>query len=55
MHSRLVSKTPEAAFVHVLQAEFSFSQRISREVLAIAQEMLVGSLPAVALRPGRSG
>jgi hypothetical protein len=34
MFSRLVSKTPEAAFLHVLEEEFKFSQRVSAEVLA---------------------
>jgi predicted transcriptional regulator len=53
MQSRLASKTPEAAFLHVLQAEFSFSQRISRELLTTAKEMLVGGLPAAAVRPGQ--
>jgi len=53
MSSRLMSKTPEAAFLHVLQEEFSFSQRVSSEILATAKEMLVGSLPAEALRPGQ--
>jgi DNA-binding Lrp family transcriptional regulator len=53
MASRLASKTPEAAFLYVLQEEFSFSQRVSQEILATAQEMLVGGLPAMALRPGQ--
>jgi hypothetical protein len=53
MQSRLASKTPEAAFLHVLQAEFNFSQRVSKELVATAKEMLVGGLPAAALRPGQ--
>lgn len=53
MQSRLASKTPEAAFLHVLQQEFNFSQRVSAEVLATAKEMLLGSLAAGALRPGQ--
>jgi predicted transcriptional regulator len=53
MQSRLASKTPEAAFLHVLQTEFNFSQRISRELVTTAKEMLVGGLPAAALRPGQ--
>lgn len=53
MSSRLMSKTPEAAFLHVLQEEFNFSQRVSSEILATAKEMLVGNLPAEALRPGQ--
>lgn len=54
MFSRLASKTPEAAFLYVLQEEFSFSQRVSQEILATAQEMLVGGLPTMALRPGQA-
>jgi len=53
MQNRLTNKTPEAAFLHVLQKEFNFSQRVSAEVLATAKEMLVGGLPAEALRPGQ--
>jgi len=53
MDSRLVSKTPEAAFLHVLEEEFRFSPVVSRELLATAKEMLVGALPAEALRPGQ--
>jgi len=53
MQNRLTNKTPEAAFLHVLQTEFNFSQRVSAELLATAKEMLVGSLPAEALRPGQ--
>jgi DNA-binding Lrp family transcriptional regulator len=53
MSSRLMSKTPEAAFLHVLQEEFNFSQRVSSEIVATAQEMLVGGLPTTALRPGQ--
>lgn len=50
---RLALKTPEAAFLHVLQEEFKFSTRVSQEVLQAAQEMLVGGLPAITLRPGQ--
>ena len=50
---RLAVKTPEANFVHVLQNEFNFSQRVSRELLSAAQEMLIGSVPAKAVRPGQ--
>jgi DNA-binding Lrp family transcriptional regulator len=53
MFSRLASKTPEAAFLYVLQEEFNFSQRVSQEILATAQEMLVGGLPTMTLRPGQ--
>ena len=53
MQDRLASKTPEAALFHILQAEFNFSQRVSQELVATAKEMLVGGLPAVAVRPGQ--
>ena len=50
---RLTIKTPEANFLRVLQNEFNFSQRVSRELLNAAQEMLIGSVPAQAVRPGQ--
>ena len=50
---RLVVKTPEAAFLHVLRREFNFSPRVSRELLNTAQEMLVGGVPSAAVRPGQ--
>ena len=50
---RLATKTPEASFLHVLQDEFEFSLRVSRELLATAQEMLIGSIPARTVRPGQ--
>jgi len=50
---RLAVKTPESAFVHVLQEEFNFSLRVSRELLSTAKEMLVGGGPASAVRPGQ--
>jgi hypothetical protein len=53
VQERLALKTPEAAFLHVLQDEFNFSQRVSHELLSTAQEMLVGSVPASAVRPGQ--
>ena len=53
VQERLALKTPEAAFLHVLQDEFNFSQRVSHELLSTAQEMLVGSTPASAVRPGQ--
>ena len=49
---RLTIKTPEANFLHVLQNEFNFSKRVSRELLSTAQEMLIGGVPAQAVRPG---
>lgn len=53
MQDRLAVKTPEASFLHVLRNEFNFSQRVSRELLNAAQEMLIGSVPAKAVRPGQ--
>jgi len=50
---RLAVKTPEAAFLHVLQEEFRFSPRVSRELLSTAKEMLVGGMPSSAVRPGQ--
>ena len=47
---RLAVKTPEAAFLHVLQEEFNFSPRVSGELLSTAQEMLLGSTPSSAVR-----
>jgi hypothetical protein len=49
---RLAAKTPEAAFLHVLQQEFNFSPRVSSELLSTAQEMLVGT-SSLAVRPGQ--
>jgi DNA-binding Lrp family transcriptional regulator len=53
VEERLALKTPEAAFLHVLQDEFNFSQRVSHELLDTAQEMLVGNAPATTVRPGQ--
>ncbi len=53
MQDRLASKTPEAAFLHVMETEFSFSPRVSYELLNTAKEMLVGEIPSQALRPGQ--
>lgn len=50
---RQAIKTPEGAFVHVLQEEFRFSARLSGEVLQAAQEMLLGHIAPAALRPGQ--
>ena len=50
---RLAIKTPESAFIHVLQEEFEFSPRVSRELLSTAKEMLVGGVPSSAVRPGQ--
>jgi DNA-binding Lrp family transcriptional regulator len=53
MQDRLATKTPEAAFLHVMQDEFNFSQRVSRELLSTAKEMLVGEIPSLVVRPGQ--
>jgi DNA-binding Lrp family transcriptional regulator len=50
---RLALKTPEASFLQVLQSEFNFSLRVSRELLNAAQEMLIGSVPSQKIRPGQ--
>jgi transposase len=50
---RLAAKTPETAFLHVLQQEFNFSPRVSSELLSTAQEMLVGGPSSSAVRPGQ--
>lgn len=39
-NDRLAEKTPEASFLHVLQAEFNLSLREAREVVSAAQEHL---------------
>lgn len=48
---RMALKTPEAAFVHVLEQEFHFAPRVAGEVLNAACEMLLGR--AEQLRPGQ--
>ena len=53
MQDRLATKTPEAAFLHVMQDEFNFSQRVSRELLSTAKEMLVGEIPSLVIRPSQ--
>lgn len=53
VQERLAVKTPEAAFLHVLQEEYRFSPRVSRALLSTAQEMLVEGVPASAVRPGQ--
>jgi len=49
--TRLLTKTPEAAFLLVMNKEFGFSPRVSREVLQTSQEMLGGC--GERLRPGQ--
>lgn len=50
---RLALKTPDATLLHILQQEFNFSQRVSREILATAKDILLGGSPAEAVRPGQ--
>lgn len=50
---RLATKTPAAAFDHVLQREFGFAPRIAQAVLTTAQEMLVGETPRSHVQPGQ--
>ena len=52
-NERLAEKTPEASFLHVLQAEFNLSLREVREVVSAAQENLGLDQPSVELRPGQ--
>jgi predicted transcriptional regulator len=53
MADRLAGKTPEAAFVQVLEQEFHFSPRLAQEVLNAAQAGLVGERTAGRVRPGQ--
>lgn len=49
--ARLALKTPEAAFLNILEQEFHFSPRVAGEVLNAASEVLLGG--AEQLRPGQ--
>jgi hypothetical protein len=49
---RLALKTPEAAFLNVLEREFHFSPRVAGEVLNAARETLAGT--PTGIRPGQS-
>jgi hypothetical protein len=51
---RLALKTPEIAFLRTLQEEFHFSPRLAQDVLAAAQEGLIGTVPAETVRPGQA-
>ncbi len=51
--NRLALKSPEASFFQVLQSEFNFSPRESREVINVAREMLGLDRPGVQVRPGQ--
>ena len=51
IEDRLEQKTPEAAFLGVLEQEFHFSPRLAKEVWLAAEEMLVGRGEGV--RPGQ--
>jgi hypothetical protein len=48
---RLALKTPDAAFLNVLEREFHFSPRVAGEVLNAARETLVGTPGGI--RPGQ--
>jgi hypothetical protein len=54
LQTRLAVKTPEAAFLHILETEFHIPPRTGRVLLEIAQEILVGEGVAGALRPGQT-
>lgn len=53
MADRLAVKTPEAAFLQVLEKEFDFSQRLAQQILDAAQEGLLGSGTGEMIRPGQ--
>ncbi len=42
IYDRLAVKTPEAAFLQVMEMGFGFAPRIASELLNTAQEMLIG-------------
>lgn len=50
---RLAEKTPEAAFLHVLEQEFGFPQRTAHQVLEAAHEVLLGGEGREQQRPGQ--
>lgn len=50
---RLAQKTPEASLFHILQNEFNFSRRESREVVNVTHEMLGLDQPKRQVRPGQ--
>jgi hypothetical protein len=50
---RLAVKTPEAMFLHVLEAEFYISPRTGRQLLEVAQELLVGQMANESIRGGQ--
>ncbi len=52
-NDRLTEKTPEASFLHVLQAEFNLSLREAREVVSAAQEHLGLEQPTAQVRAGQ--
>lgn len=52
-NDRLTEKTPEASFLHVLQAEFNLSLREAREVVCAAQEHLGLDQPTTQVRAGQ--
>jgi hypothetical protein len=50
---RTAEKTPESAFLHVLQKEFGFSRRTAGQVLETAHEILLGGSSRETQRPGQ--
>lgn len=50
---RLASKTPEGAFLQVLEKEFQFSRRVSDELLNVTKEILLGHTKSTEIRPGQ--
>lgn len=50
---RLAQKTPEASLFHILQSEFNFSVRESREVVNVAHELLGLDQAKGQIRPGQ--
>ena len=50
---RMAEKTPESAFLHILQQEFGFPQRTARQVLEAAHEVLLGGEGREQQRPGQ--
>lgn len=50
---RLAEKTPEAAFLYVLEKEFGFPQRTARQILESAHELLIGGAGMEQQRPGQ--
>jgi predicted transcriptional regulator len=54
LQTRLATKTPEAAFLHILETEFHIPPRTGRVLLETAKEILVGEGITGTLRPGQT-